>query len=200
MNLLISLILSFAFLLNFSSVNAVGVTPPITVPVDVYANKVISHTFSLKEKVFALLDDNSVWEISPAYEQINGEHHDYLVGKNVTLMPDIADPDYSILFIIDLKIEHFNVKLAAIPTETSEILDINLDELSIQYSIGEDIHKIAIMPSDYELIKDWQKGQKVVVGGVWFDEYDQTGLPDCEYMNTLFNYDKQVFVRFNAFK
>lgn len=204
MKLIISLLLSFAFLLNLSPLNA-GATSPapapsITETAVAYANKVIVHTFYLKEKVFVVLDDSSVWEIDPGYEQINGEHHDYLVGHYVTLMPDIANPDYEIQFIIDLKVEHFNVKLVALPSETSEIVDINLDELSLQYSVEEDFNKIAVMPSDYETIKKWEKGQKVVVGGVWFDEYDQTGLSDCEYLNTLFNYDTKEFIRFNTFK
>ena len=203
MKLFISFLLSCAFLLNLSSVKAEGTSPaptPITVPAVAYANKVIVHTFYLKEKVFALLDDSSLWEINPDYEQINGEHHDYLIGKNITLMPDISNADYEILFILDYTIDHFNVKLISLPSETSKIVDINLGELSLQYSLKEDSNKIAIMPSDYEILQSWQKGQKVVVGGVWFNEYDQAGISDCEYLYSLFNYEKKEFVRFKTFK
>ena len=58
MKLIISFLLSFAFLLNLTPLTAVATSPApapsITETAVAYANKVIVHTFYLKEKVFVV--------------------------------------------------------------------------------------------------------------------------------------------------
>lgn len=169
-----------------------GPTPPLEVAMS-HANHVIQHIFTLNEKSYAVLDDFSLWEFNP--ENLNNKkNYRYLTNKFVTIMPDTGPADYPVTFIISNKKEIFTTTLVAIPTALTSLVIMEIDPSGfITTSSKDGLQLMAIFPNQH--IKGWQKGQKLIIGGIWISELDpkdRTG--SFYYPLTLYNYDTNEFV------
>lgn len=82
--------------------------------VTAFANHIITHSFYLNGKIYALLDDHSLWELRPDQTGIGESNHDSLVNNFVTLMPSGETRTYPVRFIIPNIDKHFIVNLVSV--------------------------------------------------------------------------------------
>ena len=64
------------------------------------------------------------------------------------------------------------------------------------HSEGDAPYTLDISQCDSENVKFWQKGEKLLIGGVWQPEFDTQGISNCGMMFVLYNYDTKQLARF----
>lgn len=196
--IILTLAISLTIITTATGALSLSPLPPLSTEApDVIAkNKVITKTFVVNQKIILLLDDNSLWGIDPQYSEVSVDNHERLVGYYVTIMPAAENPENPVLFIIDNKKEFFNANLVGIPAEAPVIENVDLEGMTLDFSQDKGYYRLGIHAEDRKALENWKDGQKLVVGGVRFLEFDSTGRSQSEYMYLLFNYDKKEFVHF----
>lgn len=187
----------------------VVIEDPIVIVGTNWANhKIDSYHFN-SHVAFAFVDDGSVWCINPMDADWVEEDREYLVNTVVTLMPEAGTEDYPHRIIVHNDSGYgwkdFTVRLISMPLHSDTVNISSMDKetgLSLNLSIPSEDGRVEYTlwtnPLDSESVKRWDVGQKVIVGGIWFPEYDPNGPKDydCTYLYVLYNYETQEFVFF----
>lgn len=158
---------------------------------------------------FVFLDDGSAWEINTVDHEWMHEREEDLVGIPVTIMPETGTEEFPVRIIVHgVKAwEDFSVHLESAPTQPGRrVIEEVLSEaeypmMTIKKNVGEEEKKVVLVvnPNYRDIVKKWKRGQRVVVGGVWFPEYDPVGQRDydCTFLFVVYNYDTNNFVFFD---
>lgn len=193
------------FLLNANPIFATSASPNpnppnIEVETDAYANHTIIHLYYLNEKNYAVLDDHSLWELNPNENEKIEEQRDFLENSYLTIMPDTGSLNYPVTFIMFNKTDVFTANLVSIPSNGLQLLEIDPTGESITLitrSENRPPQVLKISSDNYITVQRWQKGNRVVIGGVWFPEFDPQARFNCDYLFCIYNYDTQELVFFS---
>lgn len=163
-----------------------------------FANPTLIHVFNHEGKHYAVLSNHSIWELNPDSSEISKDDYTLLLNQYVTLMPGKEPSEYPINLIISKAGPSISAKLLSVPTDSLKLVDLDSSgsQLQIDSPSGGLLQYLEIIPDNHEMVQRWQKGQKVVISGIWFPEFDPQGRSDCAYLYTLYNYDTQEFTRF----
>lgn len=158
---------------------------------------------------FAFIDDGSAWMINHLELDWVKEKQDELLEIPITIMPEAGIENFPTRIIIhnnrepvwkDFTINHVStptschaLHISAIDLETGSTLS-----LSVKTKEGIIEVPLYINPVNDYIVKRWKKGQKVIIGGIWFPEYDPNEHKefDSAYLYVLYNYDTQDYVFF----
>lgn len=176
-----------------------------------WSNHKIENIFYCKDAVFARLDDSSLWKVNPNDVPWIAENEKSIQGMAFTLMPEAGTDQYPVKIIVHNEKgrpwRDFTVSLDT-PPETQEGAQIRdvaaIDEehyrICIQKLSKEGLQEafISINPLDSEAVKNWMQGQRIIIGGTWFPEYDPFGRKDFDsiYFYTIYNYHTKEFAFF----
>lgn len=202
--LLLAMVLLLFGFPHVVNANAVQVKPGETAEEYVYANHQISNLFLSRTEgnFIILLDDGSAWDVSPQDKQVVEDLADHLLGSYVSVMPTAANPES--------KRDHRLIVHAygeRIPLDVNIVSYCNygirkitsIGDRVIQVSNGIDGSVLNMGLFDDSLdVFEWEVGDPVLVGGVWFKEFDaqQRTTPDCVVF-ALYNYRSGKFVLYH---
>jgi hypothetical protein len=162
---------------------------------------------------FAFLNDGSIWMINPLESSSIEQRTCSLVDKPVTLMPEAGTEEFPLRIIVheveneirtDFTVQHLSaplnpdsLKIAEIDQESGNYLTITASLLS-----GKGELSLLINPQDTLTVKKWKKGQQVIIGGIWFPEYDPNEHKDFQdaYPWVLYNYHTGNYAFFTVFQ
>lgn len=161
---------------------------------------------------FAFINDGSIWRINPSDVNWIAENQENLIHIAVTIMPEAGTEDYPVRIIVHNDTSYgwkdFTVSQESAPTQPERALisEINVDSegeptINIQKQTKEGtlVSTLFINPVDIDTVTHWSAGQRIVVGGVWFPEYDPVGRKeyDCTFLFTIYNYETKDFAFFS---
>lgn len=184
--------------------------PAVAVATEVRNHRFESFHFT-QSGGYAFVDDGSVWYINPQDIAWIKKEPDKLLNIPITLMPEAGTDSYPVRIIVHTESWGFGwrdltAKQAASPMDPHGTTISGIDKedgafVSIKSNALEESFEetlLLINPLDAETVKRWKPGQKVVIGGVWFPEYDPYGRKEynCGYLFVLYNYETKTFAFF----
>ena len=212
------LVFYFIFVITFScfSSNISGqiiIEDPIVDVSTEWANHQIDSFHFSAHGTFAFINDGSIWRINPNDINWISENQEYLTHIAITIMPEAGSDHYPVRFIVHNNTSYgwkdFTVSQESAPTlpERAVISEIKIDDeiegnltIKIQKISNEDLieSSLFINPLDVNTVCNWNVGHRIVIGGVWFPEYDPVGRKEynCTFLFTIYNYETKEFAFF----
>lgn len=176
-----------------------------------WSNHKIEEFHHFFDEVFIRLDDGSTWKVNADDVAWLAAEETPLLETAITLMPEAGTDWYPVKIIIHNEKgrpwKDFTVNLEAPPAlpEMPQIKSVKLSTLEtcqilIQMRTPGGLKEttLYINPMDGGIVVNWKEGQKIVICGTWFPEFDPIGRKDYDsvFLYTVFNYHTKEFAFF----